>query len=137
MENQKVTELKSTLEEASVVRADEVLCQALYSEEDVKKVAVDGLAIKNVIAGIARFNFRGPRWHNFQFDIQAYVKPKKAVVSLGLLCIYNNKSANDMEYCVSSYSLSYVGTIVRVTGKVYVGDSDGYLRGFGFNCTVI
>jgi hypothetical protein len=135
-DEQAVSVLTSSVNEASAVMASEVLQQTLYSEADVQQAAATGLAIKNVVAGIASLNLRGSGWHTFVFDIETHVRPTRAVVALGLLNIYNNSTAKNLQYHVSGYSLSYRDTKVRVTGRVFVGDSDGYLFGFGYNCTV-
>ena len=136
-----VTVMHSSFEESTMVKPEEVISHSLIDGDEVsqdlqanqRSLIANNL---NFVAGIARFNLRGHRWHTFTFDIPTRVTPRNAVVSLGLMNIYNRKGANDLQYYIPSYSLSYVGRNVRVTGRIFVGDTDGYLYGLSYNCVV-
>lgn len=139
-------QLKTILTEKEVEEPIAIEYQSLLSEDELKDLEKEGperlqvsssnacMCIRNVVTGIARFNFQGHRWHNFRFDIPVGITPVRAVVSLGLLNIYNRNSANMLQYYIPNYSVSYLPGIVRVTGSVFVGDSDGYLHGLGYVC---
>lgn len=114
----------------------------LYSEKDVTRIGVDAvnaLQIKNVIVGYKAFNLKGPRWHNFRFGLRSAVAVNKAVVSVALLGIYNRNTAVNLEYSVQNVSTSYSQDrkTIYVSGRVYVGDSDGYLRQLSYHCVAI
>ena len=124
--------------------------QSLLSDEELERIKKEGpeevetsvpktpyLTIRNVVAGIATFNFQGHRWHYFRFDIPVGIRPTRAVVSLSLLNISNRRHAVDMQYYIPGYSLSYLPGYVRVNGRVFVGDSDGYLNGLGYMCVCV
>ena len=132
--------------EQSLVQADSVEYHSLFQEtelierpeQEINTQNVNTLAtLRNAVSGIARFNFKGDTTHTFVFDIPVGVTPRRAVVSLALADIYNRNSANNLRYGILSYSLSYIGTAVRVTGRVRVGDSDGYLYGLSYMCIVL
>ncbi|MDJ0601772.1 MAG: hypothetical protein QNJ37_23370 [Crocosphaera sp.] len=138
--------LKTILTEKEIEEPIAVDYQSLLSEDELETFEKEGpeglealsssacMCIRNVVSGIARFNFRGHRWHNFSFDIRVGITPRRAIVSLALLNIYNRSTASHLQYYIPNYSVSYLPGVVRVTGSVFVGDSDGYLHGLGFMC---
>ena len=143
-------QLTTILTEKDIEEPIAIEYQSLLSEEEVEQLEKEGpeeleavssrsacMCIRNVVSGIARFNFRGHRWHNFRFDIPVGITPRRAIVSLGLLNIYNRDTASQLQYHIPSYSVSYLPRAVRVTGSVFVGDSDGYLHGLGYMCVCL
>lgn len=130
----KFDEIFLTDEEKKITKAHEVTSQSLFSGKEVSENRSVG--IRNVITGVAKFNLIGDRWHHFSFDIYTGFRPNRAVVMLALMNIYNVNVATELNYNLYSYDLSYTDTAVRVTGWIYVGDADGYLRGLSYNCTV-
>ena len=142
--------MKTILNEKEIEEPVAIEYQSLLSEEELESLEQEGpegleavssrsgcMCIRNVVSGIARFNFRGHRWHNFRFDIPVGITPRRAIVSLGLLNIYNRDTAKQLQYYIPSYSVSYRPGVVRVTGSVFVGDSDGYLHGLGYMCVCL
>ena len=115
---------------------------ALFSDSDVAtmgETAIAALQIKNVITGYRSFNLQGPRWHNFQFSVSSSVAVNKAVVAIALLGIYNQHAATNMQYSFQNITVTYSSNrkTIFVSGRVYVGDSDGFLRQLSFNLTAI
>jgi len=127
-------ELQTTFTETNLVEADSVEDMSLFGDGEV---AVAGLNIRSVKAGVANFNLQGSRWHTFAFDIYLGYRPSAAVVSLGLMNIYNQSKAVNMQYHLGGYSISYTNTGARVTGRIFVGDTDGYLFGLSYMCIAI
>ena len=117
--------------------ADEVEQASLLTDEDLKASLAPALKIGNVVVGVAKFHLSGHKWHNWSFDIDVGFKVKRAVVSLALMDIHNVNLANQLKFQLGGYSLTYNGNIVRVTGRIFIGDSDGFLNGLSFNCTAI
>ncbi|WP_422343127.1 hypothetical protein [Parasphingorhabdus sp.] len=119
-------------------QALEVINQSLYNADKYDEMAksVSG-PLQNFCSGIARFNFKGAQSHNFSFDIPFPFSPEHAVVSLSLGEIFNRHTANNLDYKFGPWKLSYTNDAVRVTGSVYVGDSDGYLRGISYSCVAV
>ena len=96
-----------------------------------------------IVTGIARMVIQGnipSATHAFSFDIDVSapfamgIQPNSAVVSLALANISNGSGATDMEYDFKNTSNTFAAGIVRVSGEVAVGDTDGFLRGISFVC---
>ncbi len=115
----------------------------LYSEDDFKtmgEAAIRALQIKQVATGYRNFNLQGPKWYNFEFSVYVVVPVEKAIVSTSLLGIFNQDRAVNMKYYFEKTNVVQYSpdrTIVYVSGRVYIGDSDGYLRQLSYNMTCI
>ena len=93
--------------------------------------------LPNFVSGIVGLNLQGSRWHNVTFDIPFSFAPRSAVVSLALSDVMNQDHAVNLHYAIGEWSLSYTEDSVRVSVPVFVGDSDGFLRGMSYFCVAI
>lgn len=133
--------LTSQIDQTNVLKARQTSYKHLFSASETKKYAKKcielGIPFVNHVRGRANFNMRGAYYHNFSFTIPTFTKAKAAVVALDFVDFRNKDKAVNMKYDLIWYN-EYVATSneVVVTGQVYVGDSDGYLEGIGFNCAI-
>jgi hypothetical protein len=100
--------------------------------------SVDSFGGVNFAAGIWECNFYGgPKTYPFEFEIKfpAGFHTQSAVTHLSVSNYYNVKLANNMHFAINpGYTMTYDKNIVRVSGTIYIGDSDAGVRGLGFFC---
>ncbi|MBP2847805.1 hypothetical protein [Dickeya oryzae] len=138
---------------ATVLHGQAINHSSLLSTEGAT-VTTSELSMKNFICGIANFpdettvtsgtgirrcGFQGNNcstWQTFAFTFDAGVEVTRSAVSLSLLGISNNKSAENINYTFRNITSSQNGSMVTVTGEVLIGDTDGYLFQLGYTCIV-
>lgn len=118
-------------------RPSEVTCMKIFEDSDLPPDPYFPMCA----SGVARYNLKGPASasaepaeHYFLFKVNLGYTPKSAVAQLSLINIYNKSKAVNMLYDLDYYKVRCVRGGVQIYGRVLVGDSDGYLRGFSYMC---
>lgn len=118
-------------------RASKVTCIKMFEDCDLPPDPLFPMCA----GGVAHYNLKGPAYasdkpaeHHFMFKVNLGYKPYSATAQLSLMNIYNKSKAVNLLYDLDYYKVRCVRGGVQIYGKVLVGDSDGFLKGFSYMC---